>query len=88
MAQAGWNPFTGLVGNPVPGWSQASQQAAKSAIPGYSSATGFLQTLGEPKLWERVAQVVIGGLFILFGMNALLHNPAGAVAKTAEAVRP
>jgi hypothetical protein len=88
MAAQGWNPFTGLLPNPAPKWAQASQTAAKSAIPGYSNATGFLQTLGEPKLWERVAQVVIGGLFILFGMNALLHNPAGAVAKTAEAVRP
>jgi hypothetical protein len=80
MAIQGWNPITGLLGDPG-GIDQKEGPALKKVVPGYSDVTGFLKTLGEPQLWERVAQVVIGGLFILFGLNSLLHNPAGKAAK-------
>ena len=57
-----------------------------------SSSTGgvanFLSRLSNPHLWLRVVEVIVGGAFLIIGLNALLHNPAGKAAKVAAAVRP
>jgi hypothetical protein len=52
------------------------------------SAVGdFLSRLTNPHTWLRVAEVVVGVAFLIVGLNALLHNPAGKVAGMAPVGR-
>lgn len=80
-AHPGWKAPTGLggaVGNTVGA--------------GVTAATGgvadFLTRLASPHTWLRVAEAVVGLAFLVIGLNALLHNPAGKVASVAARVAP
>jgi len=75
----------------IPG-TQAPLNAANTGI---NAATGaasavpdFLARLSNPHTWLRVAEAVVGIAFLIIGLNALLHNPAGKVAKAAAIARP
>ena len=75
----------------VPG-TQAPLNAANNALNTATSAASavpdFLSRLTNPHTWLRVAEAVVGIAFLIIGLNALLHNPAGKAAKVAAAVRP
>lgn len=75
----------------LPG-TQAPLGAANNAL---NAATGavagvpdFLSRLSNPHTWLRVAEAVVGIAFLVIGLNALLHNPAGKVARVAAKVAP
>jgi hypothetical protein len=48
----------------------------------------FFSRLTNPHTWLRVAEGLVGVAFLIIGLNALLHHPAGKVAKLAAKVRP
>ena len=67
--------------------------AAKAATGQNINLSGLLS--GVAPKWAgaghfalRVAEAVVGILFLAIGLNALLHNPAGKAVRTVAAVRP
>jgi len=78
-AHPGWKAPTGLdgaVGNTV------TSGAAAAA----GGVADFLTRLVNPHTWLRVGEFVVGAIFLVIGLNALLHNPAGKVAGVAAKV--
>ena len=75
----------------VPG-TKAPLNAANTALNTATSAATavpeFLSRLQNPHTWLRVAEVIVGVSFLIIGLNALLHNPAGKVVKAMPKVVP
>lgn len=44
---------------------------------------GLISNFTNPNTWVRVAEFAAGILLVALGVNAMLHNPAGAAIKTA-----
>lgn len=68
--------------------ANAAINTATSAAGTVVSATEFLSRLSNPHTWLRVAEAVVGIAFLIIGLNALLHNPAGKAARVAAKVAP
>lgn len=66
--------------------ANAGINTATSAAGTAVSVAGFLSRLSNPHTWLRVAEAVVGIAFLIVGLNALLRNPAGQVAKIAAKV--
>lgn len=65
---------------------------ASSAASGNFSLSGLLggvtpKWAGAQHFALRLAEGLVGLLFLAIGLNALLHNPAGSVARTVAAVK-
>lgn len=69
----------------TPGGVAAGAGAAASDT---TSVASFLSRLTNPHLWLRVAEFLVGAAFLIIGLNALLHNPAGKVARAVPKVVP
>ena len=71
-------------------WVKKGIPNAQSTIPnplsGIAAVGNFFNVLGEPQVWIRAAEVVIGGVIVLFSINKLAGNPAGTAAKVAAIV--
>lgn len=83
-AKAAQAPIQHTVGGDV-------ANAASSAlgnIPGLSAIGDFFSRLTSAHTWLRVAEFIVGGAFLLIGLNHLLGNPAGKVAKAVPKVVP
>jgi hypothetical protein len=63
--------------------ANAGINTATSAAGTAVDVAGFLSRLSNPHTWLRVAEAVVGIAFLIIGLNALLHNPAGKVAGVA-----
>jgi hypothetical protein len=73
------------------GTAQGAAQGASNAYKALSpvAAIGdFLSRLTSPHTWLRVAEVLVGVMFLAIGLNHLLGNPAGKVAKAMPKVVP
>lgn len=68
--------------------ANAGLNTATSAAGTAVDVAGFLSRLSNPHTWLRVAEAVVGIAFLIVGLNALLHNPAGKVARVASKVVP
>jgi hypothetical protein len=62
--------------------------AGSNPLAGLASIGDFFSRLTSPHTWLRVAEFVVGGIFLVLGLNALLHNPIGKAAKAAPKVVP
>ena len=75
----------------VPG-TKTPLNAANNTLNAATSAAGgtadFLARLSSPNTWVRVGEFVVGALLIGLGLNAILHNPAGKIAKAVPKVVP
>jgi hypothetical protein len=60
----------------------AGGQYAVNSIPGLAAIGDFLSQLGSKELWFRVAEIAIGALLLVIGLNKTLGNPAATVATT------
>lgn len=72
------------------GVPQAAAQAAETAVINNPLAAigDFFARLTNPHTWLRVGEFAVGGIFLVIGLNALLHNPIGKVAKAVPKVVP
>lgn len=74
-----------------PGSGAIPPASAAAATSGITGVTDFVSRLGNPNLWIRVAEVVVGVVLIAIGLNSMLKgkpmsivtNTAGAVGKAA-----
>lgn len=57
-------------------------------LSGVAAIGDFFSRLTNPHTWLRVAEGLVGVAFLVIGLNALLHNPAGKAAALAAKVRP
>lgn len=94
LATAGWVGFPtqalakAFASNDLSAHAKAPVRAAVSTAEGVNS---FLGRLGNPNLWVRVAEVVVGVVLIAIGLNAMLKGKpmsivtgaAGTVGKAA-----
>lgn len=78
---------------------QQSVNPANDAVNAAQNATGgiggalagiadFFHRLTEAHTWLRVAEFLVGGAFLVIGLNHLLGNPAGKVARSVPKVVP
>lgn len=61
---------------------------SSNPLGGLAAIGDFFARLTNPHTWLRVAEFAVGGIFLVIGLNALLHNPIGKAAKAAPKVVP
>jgi hypothetical protein len=57
----------------LPGGANPPPVAADPGFPGLSTLENFLGTLLNPRLWNRVGEVVVGGILVAVGVNAMVR---------------
>jgi hypothetical protein len=55
-------------------------------LPGLPQIGSFFSALTQGATWIRVAEVLIGGILLLIGLNKAFGNPAGKAASAARGV--
>jgi hypothetical protein len=61
---------------------KAGAQYVESSIPWLADIGDLFSRLTSKQLWLRAAEIAIGGLLLMIGLNKALGNPAAKVATT------
>ena len=76
-----------VVAGIIPGGNAAAKATGNQQTPTSSGGLN-LSWAGASHFALRLAEAVVGIAFLIIGLNALLHNPAGKVAKAMPKVVP
>lgn len=74
--------------SPIPGVSINPDGSVQGPLSGLAAVGDFFTRLTQAHTWLRVAEFVVGGIFLVIGLNAILHNPAGKAAGAIPKVVP